>query len=176
MNWKAGVSGGLFACLVFGIMMGMMGMLGMVAQEVTRGSIVVVVQDATGAVIPKATVKIVASVQPEISGETGSRGEIMFSNLIPGSYDVTVTAQGFKTSRVEGVGLRLSERRRVTVTLEPGDIVQVVEVIGAAGGIDLSTTDTGGHIEDIIYATVPVQRGSRGQRDPDPPDPKDGHP
>ncbi len=49
-----------------------------VAQETTRGSMVVVVQDPTQAVIPGATVKIVASVQPEISGETGSRGEIMF--------------------------------------------------------------------------------------------------
>ena len=73
-----------------------------VAQESTRGSLVVVVQDPTQAVIPGATVKIVASVQPEMSGETSSRGEALFSNLIPGDYDVTVTSQGFKTTRVEG--------------------------------------------------------------------------
>ncbi len=151
MKFRASVAFTLF-CLVavFGTA---------VAQEVTRGSLVVVVQDPTRAVIPGATVKIVASVQREISGDTGARGEILFSNLIPDSYDVTVTSQGFKTTRAEAVGIRLGERRTITVTLEPGDIVQVVEVIGGAGGLDLSTTTTGGHVEDIIFQTTPLQRG-----------------
>ena len=129
------------------------------AQEGTRGSLVILVEDRTEAVIPGATVKIEASVQPLLTGETGSRGEILFSNLIPGTYEVTVTAKGFKTAMVGGIGLRLAERRSVIVTLEPGELVQVVEVVGGIPSIDLSTNTTGGHIEDIIYNTVPIQRG-----------------
>ncbi|MFQ5695347.1 MAG: carboxypeptidase-like regulatory domain-containing protein, partial [Terriglobia bacterium] len=118
------------------------------AQEVTRGSMIVRVEDPTGAVIPGANVTIVANVQPELTKETRPDGEILFANLIPGTYTVTVAVSGFKTARVENVDLRLGERRLVSVTLEPGQLVQTVEVIGAAGGVDLSTTTTGGHIQD----------------------------
>ena len=133
-------------------------MLSVTAQEVTRGAIVVRVQDSTGAVIPGATVRIVSGGR-EITGETGKRGEVLFPSIIPGSYDISVTKAGFQTAEISDVDVRLGERRPVSVTLEPGDVLQTVEVIAAAGGIDLTTTTTGGHIQDKIYETIPLQRG-----------------
>lgn len=130
------------------------------AQEGTRGSILVRVEDPTGAVIPGATVKVASAAQPELTAETGSRGEVLFSNLVPvDDYSVTVTSAGFKTAKAENISVRLGERRLVTITMEPGEVVQTVEVIGAAGGIDLQTTTTGGHIEDTLYTSIPLQRG-----------------
>ncbi len=117
------------------------------------------VEDATGAIIPGATVKVVSVQQPELSGQTAGAGEILFSNLIPGVYEVTASFAGFKTATAKGIDVRLGERLAVTIRMEPGAVETTVEVVGAAAGIDLSTTETGGSIEDTLYHTIPLQRG-----------------
>jgi hypothetical protein len=53
------------------------------------------VSDPSGAVVPGATVAVLQSGGPTYSAKTNSRGSYEIGNLPPGSYTVTVNAQGF---------------------------------------------------------------------------------
>lgn len=127
------------------------------AQDVTRGGLSVEVVDQTGAVIPGASVKI-RSPQGELSASTDARGRALFRALIPGFYEVVVETTGFKTATVAAVLVRLNERSGVRVEMEIGTVAQTIEVIGAAVGIDLSTTSTGANLSDTLLTSVPVGR------------------
>src|SRR5512133_3889268 len=65
--------------------------------QVLYGSVVGTVSDPSGAVIPGATVKL-DSKQIGVSrtDKTDDGGRYSFVNVLPGTYDVTVSATGFK--------------------------------------------------------------------------------
>ena len=62
------------------------------------------VTDSSGARVPKATVKL-TNPEKEISrtGTTSATGEFSFAFLPEGTYTLEVTAQGFKTTRQNGI-------------------------------------------------------------------------
>src|SRR5688500_15622684 len=66
--------------------------------QVLYGSLTGVVTDSGGAVVPNATIKAknVETAQ-ELSTVTNAVGSYTFSNLAPGTYDVSVNAPGFRT-------------------------------------------------------------------------------
>ena len=56
------------------------------------------VTDKSGATIPQATVTVSAAERSLNSSlQTGPDGRFAFPNLLPGSYDLTVVAKGFRT-------------------------------------------------------------------------------
>ena len=87
---------------------------GTAAQEL-YGSVVGTVQDNTGGRIPGATIAITNRetnlVLTTVSNETGA---YTFTNVLPGTYDVKVTLQGFKEFVQQRVPVdgRLDQPRR----------------------------------------------------------------
>src|SRR5580658_9482752 len=74
------------------------------AQTTTQGSIVGTVQDATGAIVPNAAIRIVNNATNVTAVlNAGSSGDFTAPLLDPGVYTVTVTAAGFGTFRVDHV-------------------------------------------------------------------------
>ena len=122
-----------------------------------NGSITGTVSDASGAVVPGATVVVLAP-------ETGIRhvttansvGEYLVANLSQGSYTVTVKAAGFKTFVARNVVLRVAENIRRDAKLEVGETsVEVVVQGSAAGAIEeqsseLSTTIDAAQISQLV--------------------------
>lgn len=102
----------------------------------TFGVILGDVRDPTGAAIRDATVRITQTAQ-NVSRETrtGDDGSYEFQNVLPGPYQVTVTAPGFKTYTAGGLEVAARGRLRVDATLEVGELTQSVEVTSAAGVI-----------------------------------------
>src|ERR1039458_2522949 len=70
---------------------------GIALGQSTFGTLVGVVADPTGAVVPNATV-IATSLATNISRSvsTDASGNYELPNLLPGAYDVSVKAPGFK--------------------------------------------------------------------------------
>lgn len=69
------------------------------AAQFDRGQISGVVKDATGAVVPGATVTVTSQrTQVPLTAVTDASGYYVFPGLLPGLYDVKVELQGFKTS------------------------------------------------------------------------------
>jgi hypothetical protein len=81
---------------------------GLQAQD--TGSITGTVRDNTGAVIPGAEVTVTSTTQP-IPHKTTSNaaGEYLMAGLPAGTYDVSISAKGFKRFAVNGVVLRVAD-------------------------------------------------------------------
>src|SRR5208282_3665907 len=105
---------------------------GVWAQE-TTGGLQGTVKDPSGAVVPNAKVVVTgAALVGSKELQTDSSGYYRFANLSPGTYTITVTAQGFKTYKREGLGLEVGHLPTIDIGLEVGVTSTTVEVTGAA--------------------------------------------
>jgi len=94
----------------------------LLSAQAETGSILGVVSDPSGAVVPGATITVTSvEKQNTRTAVAGSKGEYIVTNLQPGTYDVTVTGSGFSTLK-----------RRVQVTV--GGHQTVDARLGVAGG------------------------------------------
>ena len=110
------------------------------AQVAGAGNIQGTVADATGAVIPGATVTAVeASTQVPHTAVTDNAGVYTFPNLVVGSYSVSVTASGFQTFTSTGNVLEVGANISVNVKMTVGASDQKVEV--HSEGLALQTED-----------------------------------
>ena len=87
------------------------------------------VTDASGAVVPGATVTA-TNTGTNISKATTTTGDgdYTFSLLQVGTYSIRVEAKGFKSFTAPSVPLSAGDRARVDAKLEVGDVSQTVEV------------------------------------------------
>ena len=71
-----------------------------------RGTITGVVHDSSGAIVPSANITIVnRSTNVTLTAVTNEAGEYTVPSLPPGTYNVKITKQGFRTSEESGLTL-----------------------------------------------------------------------
>ncbi|MBV8707882.1 MAG: carboxypeptidase regulatory-like domain-containing protein [Acidobacteriaceae bacterium] len=98
------------------------------AQE---GSITGSVRDASGAVIPKATVTVTNSEQGfSRTAITNDSGDYLVPGLVAGTYSIDVKAQGFRQFQVKDLVLRVAEKARTDATLTVGQTSAEITVAG----------------------------------------------
>jgi hypothetical protein len=87
------------------------------------------VTDSTGAFIPQATVTI-TSVDRQISSnvQTDESGRYSFAALLPGNYDLSAEAKGFKGYIQRNILLAVNQTARIDLSLQVGDAATKVEV------------------------------------------------
>jgi len=109
-------------------------------QEIT-GSIVGTVKDPAGAAVSGATVTITDAGQKVIVRTTTANDEGRFSapNLTSALYDITVEAPNFKKHIETGVKVDVGQSRSVEVSLEAGNISEVVTVESTPLTVQLTT-------------------------------------
>ena len=97
--------------------------------QVLYGSLTGTVTDSTGAVIGGATVRAL-NVGTNVTKEatTDTRGAFLFSDLLPGQYDVTFEAAGFTAVVHKGVRVDSNAVRRVDGRLEVSGVSETLEV------------------------------------------------
>ncbi len=111
-----------------------------------RGS----VNDASGGVLPGATVTLVNSAtRALLTGATDQRGAFTFTSLFPGSYDLRVELSGFKASEQQGISLSPNDTRGIAVRLQIGSQSEVVIV--RATDLEVMQTETGAR-ESVLTA------------------------
>ncbi|MCX6598740.1 MAG: carboxypeptidase-like regulatory domain-containing protein [Acidobacteria bacterium] len=97
-----------------------------------------IVTDPNQAVIAAANVKLVNTATREArQTTTGASGRYVFSQLLPGSYALTVEMAGFKTTTQNDITLRANQAGEVNVQMTLGQVSESVEV--AATVIQLDT-------------------------------------
>ena len=123
-----------------------------------RGSIVGIVTDATGAVVPGATVKVRnMATGLERTTQTTAQGNYTLTELPLGKYFITVTQPGFETSATSNVEVDVATERRVDVTLKPGQVSNTVEVSGEIlAQVDTTSDELGGTLTAQTIANIPV--------------------
>src|SRR5712671_6459076 len=116
--------------------------------QVTGATLSGTVTDASGAVIAGAEV----SVRNTATGitkdtTTDSAGLYSIPNLIPGPYEVKVTAKGFSTAVQSNLTLAVGAQQSLNIPLKVGETSTTVQVTEAAPQIDLTSSTLSGQIE-----------------------------
>src|SRR5262249_52999597 len=107
--------------------------------QVLYGSVVGNVKDSSGATTPGATVTITnkaTSLSREVT--TTASGDYEIVNVLPGTYDLKVSLQGFKEALKTDVPVSAGNISRVEMTLEVG---QLTETVTVASPVQLLQTD-----------------------------------
>jgi hypothetical protein len=126
------------------------------AQYLT-GSIVGIVTDQSGAVVPSATV-LVRNTQTGLTRQvtTGPGGHYRAVDLPEGTYTISVSARGFrpleKTNVVVVIGQINEQDLRITV----GAVKQTVTVQGSAATLQTETTDVHTEISGSTVENLPL--------------------
>jgi hypothetical protein len=108
------------------------------------GNLVGTVTDPAGAVVPGATVEITNSATGVKSTTTTSEsGFFRFNNLLPGTYELKVSRQGFAVADLKNVTVSLNATSTANVSLRVGDVTQTVEVTETGALIDTTTAQLG---------------------------------
>ncbi|MGH9447093.1 MAG: carboxypeptidase-like regulatory domain-containing protein, partial [Terriglobia bacterium] len=90
-----------------------------------------VVHDPSGAVIPRAVVNVTnTGTNNTVQAHTDSAGRFMVTSLPPGSYKVTIDAQGFRRLIRSGLILVVDQAAELDLTLQLGSPTQNVQVTG----------------------------------------------
>src|SRR5882757_6398655 len=97
--------------------------------QAISGDVIGTVVDATGAAVPSAIVTVEnIATGVKANATTSQAGEYRVSNLLPGTYNVTVTAKGFTAASVKNLSVELNRAVTANVTLQVGSTAETVEV------------------------------------------------
>ncbi len=106
------------------------------------GAIAGTVTDASGAVLPGATVTL-TSAQGTVGGNqealTDERGGYQFLRLVPGTYSVRAVLQGFRPFTQAGIIVNSDQTSRADARLEIGSMEEGIVVSGEAPLLDTSS-------------------------------------
>lgn len=123
----------------------------------TSGDLLGSVMDATGAVIPGATVDVLnESTGVRTTHQTEPNGQYRFTNLPIGTYDLTISAPGFTTAAIKGLAIELNKTATQNVTLSVAQVSQTTAVVEAEQPIDTSTAQIQTNFSTRLAADLPI--------------------
>ena len=133
--WRRIAAFALFLLCAFG---------GVVSMAQTTQQFTGHVLDSTGAVIPGAQV-VVHNQATGVDTKTvsTSSGDYTVTYLIPGTYDITVSKQGFQAEKKTDILLNVDQTSTIDFQLSIGSTTEVVTVNASAAQIESSKADIG---------------------------------
>jgi len=127
------------------------------AGQTASGTINVISEDSTQAVVPNATVTVTnKGTGLARSGSAGARGEFIATFLPAGEYTVTAQAQGFKRSTLASFTLQVDQNATIRMTLTPGDVIETVQVTESTPLLEADTSSLGQVIENKKILDLPL--------------------
>ena len=125
--------------------------------QTPTGTIQGVVQDASGGLIPDATISIVNVATNETKQlRTDSAGRYVQPFLLPATYTVTAEKDGFRRVKEQNIKLDVSQNRSVDFHLAIGVVTQEIEVLATAMPIDANTSTVGQVIDSKRIMDLPL--------------------
>lgn len=121
------------------------------------GTVLGTITDASGAVIPGATV----SISEDATGienvvESNSSGNYIRPLLKPGTYTIAVEAAGFKTAIQTGVIITSASRVQANFVLEVGAVTETIEVSATPPALQTEAPVMGATLEDRQTSELPL--------------------
>jgi hypothetical protein len=125
--------------------------------QVERASIIGTVTDKSGAAM--------AGVQVDVTNEatntttrltTDSTGTYTAVNLIPGSYTISASQQGFQRQVFRNYVLQVSQNARLDISLDVGNVEQAIEVTAATPLLQTENASVGQVISSEAVNSLPL--------------------
>jgi hypothetical protein len=128
-----------------------------VYSQIVGGTLSGTVTDSSGAAIPNATI----AIKNEATGVTtnatsNAQGLYNAPNLLPGTYEVTVTASGFDTKGVSNVVLAVGAQQILNLGLKVGTISEKIQVSEVAPDLQLVSSTISGVIDSGTVLQLPL--------------------
>ena len=115
------------------------------------------VTDATDAVIPGAEVSVrntgTGTTRQTVANDTGN---YTIPLLDPGSYEVTVTQDGFRPISQRGLTLNVGQAARIDFVMEVGAVTETIEITAAAPLVDSERSALGSVVENRSVVNLPL--------------------
>jgi len=128
----------------------------LLAQSTSTGVVAGTVTDPSGAVINNATVTLtdVATATPR-SATTNSAGHYVFVNVTPGQYNMTITKQGFATTKAPNLQVLVGQATTFNTSLQVGGTAVEVEVKAAGTELQTMNATVGNTVTGVALDSLP---------------------
>ena len=125
--------------------------------QVAGGTLSGTVSDPSGGGIPQAQV-VIKNVATGVERTTTTNADGFYTtvNLLPGSYQITVTASGFNTETRHGVTMSVGAQQTVDISLRVGTISNRVEVIAEVPDVQLTSSDISAVVNGTTVRELPL--------------------
>ena len=121
------------------------------------GSIVGTVTDASGAIIPGATVAVTNTGTSErVKVQTDAGGKYSIVNMVPADYKVEIEKAGFKRFAREHVPVQVGAVVRVDSALEIGNVSETVVVSTEAPLLQTDSSSVNQEVEGAVVQQMPL--------------------
>ncbi len=128
---------------------------GQAFSQVTGATLSGTITDPSGAAVPGAEVTIEnMSTQITRKALTDKDGLYTAPNLLPGSYEITVAASGFRSASRTGITLNVGGDQVIDITMKVGQVTETIEVtektpVVQVGSAELVTTVESRTVRDL---------------------------
>src|ERR1700733_11896903 len=140
----------VFSCLVVSSALAQQG-------SAVTGSLAGAVTDSSGALISGADITVTGP-QGQRSAKSDALGRYAIDNLVPGFYDVTVEAPGFKKVESKHNEIVVNVSSSLNIKLAVGSTAELVEVNASAISINTESNAIDANLTDTFYNSVPMAR------------------
>ena len=121
--------------------------------------------DSSGAVILNAGVAVInRNTGQSFNARTGAEGSYRFPSLQIGTYDATVTAQGFKIQTMKGVTIQIGTTTSLNIVLSAGAATETVQVSASDLKLQTESSDVGTVVTEKMVERLPLSVGEGAQR------------
>lgn len=136
----------------------------MASGQENQGAIAGNVVDPSGALVAGAKLTARARQTGTVyQAVTTSAGSYRFPNVNIGTYDLTVSASGFKTTTLTGIAVQVASTAAVDVKLATGSVTENVTVLADAPTVESESADIGTVVGDKQIEELPLPLGSTVQ-------------
>jgi hypothetical protein len=128
-----------------------------VRAQVTGATLSGTVTDASGAVVAGAQISAknnATGTSREVTSD--SSGLYSIPNLVPGDYEVRVTAKGFSTAVQSSLSLAVGQQQQLNFSLKVGETATTVQVTEAAPQVELTSSALTGQVEAETVRELPL--------------------
>src|SRR5882724_349797 len=116
----------------------------MVVAQSDGGALAGTIVDASGAVVPNATITVTGTQTGTVYNVTSnSTGGYRIPDMKVGAYNVKVNATGFKASESTGVVIQVNTVSSLNITMQVGSTQDTVTIVADAPGLQTESADIG---------------------------------
>jgi hypothetical protein len=152
-SWRGSCRAVALSAMVVICVLASIGAHGQVSGATLSGTIT----DATGAVIANVQVSIRNQATADVrTVAVDAAGFYSAPNLLPGKYDVTVSAPGFATAVQKDVTLTVGGQQVLNVKMKVGQVNETVEVDDLPPAVELATSTISGVVSEHTVQQLPL--------------------
>jgi hypothetical protein len=132
------------------------GMTAAWGQSTNTGTVVGVVTDQTGAVMPAATVTLTDTItHNERATTTNDQGHYVFVNVPPSKYDISASKSGFSVAKILNDVVNVGTQTTANLQLQVGQTTQIVEVQSTGSELQTLNATVGNVVTSIALTSLP---------------------